>query len=468
MKFSNAIQNNAVQYGFTENGAITLQSSTDPVLDMFFLFGASRGKNITPVFEAAYENDAILATKVALWGRDCRGGAGERQLFRDYLHFLAKKDSPELLQIINGGFVQNLGRWDDLLELIYTPYQEMAIKQIANGLSDPHTVGLVAKWMPRQGNIANTLAAWFRLSPRNWRKLLVRSTNVVEQKMCAKEWDSINFEHVPSVAASRYQKAFTKHAPEQYAAYKNAVVKGEAKVNASTLYPYDVLKSERYGDVTISQAQWDALPNYLGENGGILPIVDVSGSMGKIVPGTSVTMMDVAISLGLYIADKQQGDFHNVVMNFSSESEILTLTAKSLRDKFRQIQGLNWGMSTDLNAAFENLLEFGNRNHVENENMPKTILIMSDMEFNMCGQMTNLEAIERKYARMGYDLPQIVFWNLNGRQGNSPARANHKNVALISGFSPSIVRSVLSGKSMTPRDIMLETLNSDRYNFQAQ
>lgn len=242
------------------------------------------------------------------------------------------------------------------------------------------------------------------------------------------------------------------------------MVKGTAKVNASTLYPYDVIKSVWAGDETVSEAQWKALPDYLGDNGGILPIVDVSGSMETPVSGMT-TAMDVSVSLGLYIALRQRGDFNRVVMTFSGESEIIHLQSSGLRNLCNEIQGMNWGMSTNLSAAFTNLLEFGVENCIQNEHMPKTILVISDMEFDRCGRLSNFTSIKKAYRTSGYDLPKIVFWNVSGRQGNVPVAAKQDGAALVSGFSPSIMRSVLSAKTVTPRDIMLETVDVPRYTI---
>ena len=466
-RFKQAIPLDANRFAFTNNGAVTLQSSSDPVLDLFFLAGASRGKNIVPVYEAAYAVDPVLTTRVALWMRDCRGGAGEREQFRSYLSFLEKNDPDMAAMIIASGKIPELGRWDDMLVFTHAGLQSMAYAKIADGLSNPNTMGLVAKWMPRQGAVARNLAKWFHMTPRSWRKLLVRSTNVVEQKMCAKEWSEINFSHVPSLAASRYQKAFTKHAPAQYNAWKAALVRGDkgVKVNASTLYPYDVLKSGRWGDLTVSEAQWAALPDYMGDNAKrILPLPDVSGSMTAPVAGI-VTAMDVSVSLALYIADRQKGEFHNVVMNFSDKSEIIELTGKTLLDRANEVRGMAWGGSTNLSGAFENLLLFGERHGLTDEDMPEMILVISDMEFNSVGRMTNMEKIERAYKKAGYTLPEIVYWNVNGRQGNVPVPSGKKGVALIGGFSPAIVKSVLSSKSVTPRDTMLETIMNERYTI---
>lgn len=468
VKFSSAIQTNKM--AFTKNDAVTLATSGDPLVDLFSIAGASRGKNLVPQFEAAHNTDPMLTASLALWMRDVRGGAGERQLFRQYLSWISKNDVVLTEALIHSGKIQEVGRWDDYLEFVGTPFQELAFKQFGKGLADSHSVGLVAKWLPRQGRIATKLGDFFGLTPRNWRKSLVRSTNVVEQLMCAKEWEKIEFSKVPSLASSRYQKAFGRRAPEQYSAYKAALVKKDksVKVNATGVYPYDVLKAVAFGDPIIAQAQWDALPDYIGNNNGILPILDVSGSMGAPVPGTKITMMDVCVSIGLYIALRQTGDFNKVVMNFSGRSEIVKLKKATLAGMVQEAVGMAWGMNTDLNAAFQNLLSFGRRNHVTDEEMPKTILIISDMEFDRCvtgGHLTNFEAARKEYKNAGYTLPKIVFWCLNGRPGNSPVEHNQLGVALVSGFSPSIMRSVLSAKQFSPRDVMMETINVSRYQI---
>lgn len=462
----------------TFNGAVTLASSTNSLVDLFFLFGSSRGKDITSSFDAAWKYDPDLTIKIALWARDIRGGAGERQQFRNFLTWLVNKhasvaniiDAERLEARINAIIfsfkISELGRWDDYLVFYNTKFQNYAYMMIHHGLHKPETVGLVSKWMPRQGPIARSLADYFHVTPRNWRKLIVAGTDVVEQKMCARKWSEINFSHVPSVASARYQKAFNKRAPIEYAAYKASLVKGEAKVNASAVYPYDVLKSLfNGGDGVVAEEQWASLPNYLENGYNILPLVDVSGSMSCQIAG-STTAMQVAISLGLYIAERQQGDFHNVVMNFSSESEIIKLEKRTLIDRYREISGMNWGMSTDLEKAFTNLLNFANRYNLKEEDMPKIILVLSDMEFNITsGYYTNFQIIEQKYKSAGYTRPNIVFWNLNGRMGNSPVTFDQNGTAMVSGFSPSLMKSIISGKSFTPVDIMLETVNVERYTI---
>jgi hypothetical protein len=334
--------------------------------------------------------------------------------------------------------------------------------------------GLAAKWMPRKGTIARELREYMRLTPKQYRKLLVGLTKVVETQMCAKDWDNINFSHVPSLAAARYQKAFAKRAPEAYQKYKDAltskdpIVRATAKINAGAVYPHDVLKSIYQGDVVVAQAQWEALPNFLGDN-SILPVLDVSGSMGSWgVSSAGVTRpIDVCISLGLYVADKQKGAFKDVVCTFSGQSKLEVLKG-DIVTKARTISSLHWEMNTNIERAFHSILQLAVSQKVPQAEMPKMLLIISDMEFDACARGTAYETARAAYQKYGYNLPKVVFWNVNARPngGNNPVTFRQDGTALISGFSPSILKAVLAGdfESYTPVSVMDATIMSERYD----
>jgi len=439
----------------TENGAMTHFSSQDPLVDLFNLVGASRGKDITSVFSSAYSADRDIAARILLWARDVRQGAGERQTARNLLLWLESNDPDRLVRLIP--LIPEVGRWDDLLIFSKEYIKQIAYAEIAYALANKN--GLCAKWMPRKGAVAKELTEFFGLSPRQYRKLLVKLTNVVETQMCAKDWDSINFEHVPSVAASLYAKAFNRHTPK-YAEYKSQLKKGTAKINASVIFPHTVVQAVRRGDAEIAQAQWDSLPNYLGTE-KILPIVDVSGSMVKSVGGTT-TAMDVSVGLGLYLAEKQTGPFKDMFMTFSSTPQLQQLQG-NLRSRLHQIEHADWQTSTNIDLAFEQILTVARRNRVPKADMPSILLILSDMEFNHCGRFTAYETLKQKYAAYGYDLPKVVFWNIVGRLGNAQVQASQNNVALVSGFSPAIMTAVLKAKTVTPREVMLQAVMKDRY-----
>lgn len=463
--FKNAVLNTPVE-ARTENGMKALHSTLSATTDLFFKIGASRGKDIVPAFETAFQEDADLALRVAQWARDVRGGAGERQLFRDILCHLELHHPDVLLGTRLLENVAELGRWDDLLIFGSAPVKNRTYQLIARALAAEN--GLCAKWMPRKGSRAVEFRKFLGLSPRQYRKLLVKLTKVVETQMCQKQWSDINFSHVPSLAMSRYTKAFGRNAETEFTAYKEALKKGDpsVKINAGAVYPYDVIKTIR-SDHAIADQMWEALPNYMGEDGSsMLAVVDVSGSMGAAV-ASGVSAMDVAISLGLYTASKNKGAFSDLFLTFSSQPQFVHLKG-TLSQRYTQMSKAKWDMSTNLHGAFNEILRVATTNHVPAEEMPKILLILSDMQFNVCVRFddTAIAMIRRKYEEAGYQMPAVVFWNINSHD-NVPVKFDEKGVALVSGFSPSIVKSLLSAdiNAYSPEAIMRQTVMSDRYNY---
>lgn len=456
----------------TTNGMKARKSTSKASVDLFYNIGASRGKNIVPAFTAAYVEDKDLALRIALWARDARGGAGERELFRSILKHLEKTDKASASALL--AKVPELGRWDDIFVFTDKDLKAQAYTMLGDALRARN--GLAAKWTPRKGEVAREIREFFGMTPKQYRKSLVALTNVVETQMCAKDWDSINFSHVPSVASARYKKAFNRNTTK-FAEYVAALVKGEdpsVKVNAGAVYPYDVLKGvnsfgNNYGKTELDHivAQWNALPNFVGD-ANILPIVDVSGSMGCPAGGKgATTCMDVAVSLGLYLADKNQGKFKDTFLTFSSSPELLHLKG-NIVEKMNQMVRSKWDMSTNLNAAFSKILDVAVNGAVPQSEMPEMVLILSDMQFNQCVKYDNsaMEMIERKYKAAGYTVPQVVFWNLNSSD-NVPVASDKSGAALVSGFSPSIMKAILAADmaEFTPEGIMLKTVMSDRYSF---
>jgi hypothetical protein len=473
--FVNAVVNQSAR---TQNGMKARKSTANSVTDLFFKIGAMRGKNVIPAWTAARVENLDLATRVALWARDVRGGAGERKIFRDILVDLAKEDLDYCMIMMRK--VPELGRWDDLLVLVGTRAEYYAFEQIRYALEDSN--GLCAKWMPRQGEVAVKLRNHLGWTPKFYRKRLVELTKVVETQMCANDWDNINFNHVPSVASGRYKKAFSRHT-EKYKEWTAALVstdpevKKEVKVNAGAVYPYDVLKGminhyDRYDQHNLNHilAQWEALPNYIGD-ANILPLVDVSGSMTTKAGGwqskSTVTCLEVAVSLGLYLADKNKGKFKDTFLTFSSQPQLLNLRGNIL-DKIKQMVTSKWEMNTNLHMALDNILVVAKNGNVSQEEMPEALLILSDMQFDQCTHHDDsaMEMIERKYAEFGYEVPKIVFWNLNAND-NVPVKYDTRGAALVSGFSPAIVKSVLAADmdDFTPEAIMLKTIMNERYDY---
>lgn len=452
----------------TANNMKAQKSTMSPVVDLFYNIGASRGKNIVPQWETAYQADADLAVRIALWTRDARGGAGERQLFRDVLLHMEKHHPEILLDTKILAKVPELGRWDDLLVFNYNPdIKAKAFDLIRTALAEGN--GLCAKWMPRKGKVAVELRNALGLSPKTYRKLLVNNTNVVETAMCAKNYEGVNYAHVPSLAMSRYMTAFMKNDMTRFTAYRESLKKGEAKVNAAAVYPYDIIKSLKAGgDSVVNDAQWAALPDYM-DGTNVLPLVDVSGSMccpaGK---NANLSCLDVALSLGLYCADKNKGAFKDMFLTFSGESELVQLKG-TLSQKMIQMNSSHWSMNTNLHKAFERILKLAVTAKVPQEDMPSMLLILSDMQFDQCARYDDsaMQMIERKYAEAGYKVPVIVFWNLNAAYGNSPVSFNKKGVALVSGFSPAIMKAVLAADfdDLSPETIVRDAVCIPRYDY---
>ena len=470
--FAQAIDN---QLTVTENGMVARVATANAVVDLFY--GATRGVGIVPKFVAAYVQDSELTLRVVQWIRDVRGGSGERQLVRDILLHMEQYYPQDAMRLMTK--LPELGRWDDLLVVMTPELKQVAYTMISDALKSGN--GLCAKWMPRQGPLAMELRAFMGLSPKAYRKMLVGLTKVVESQMCAKDWDNINFSHVPSVAHARYKKAFGRNTAK-YSEYVVALKNGEpgAKVNAGAVYPYDVLKGALHSyelatmsadEVAVIEAQWGAMPNWIGD-ASVLPLVDVSGSMTCKAGGrnskSDLSCMDVAVSLGLYFADKNRGVFKDCFLTFSAQPELLRLRG-SITQKITQMTESDWGMNTNLNSAMELILKTAVKGKVSQADMPATLVILSDMQFDQCVTHNDsaLEMIARKYEAAGYTMPRVVFWNLNAGYGNAPAKFDESGVALVSGFSPAIASAVLSGDSeqFTPESVMRRAVMVPRYDI---
>lgn len=459
----------------TANGAKTNKSSLSNLVDLFFIAGSARGKDLTPSFAKAFAEDEYLALRLVQWLRDAREGAGERQQFRNLFGWLIRNNKDAALAILDK--VPELGRWDDVLIGLRTPIENEVVSLIADGLRNQNTQGLVAKWLPRKGENAVRLRNLLGLSPKQYRKTIVNLSNTVEQAMCAGNWDSIELKKVPSVAFARYKRAFSKRAPHMFTEFVKKVQSGQAKINAGAVFPHDIVRSLRNSNMTIEREaaneQWKALPDFLkGTEERLLVMADTSGSMCGWGYGVqradvgSVTPIDICISLALYMSERLEGPFKDSFLTFSATPTLQTVSG-TLHDRVRQLAGAAWGMNTNLQAAFELVLATAVKNRLPESEMPTKIMVISDMEFDACAynSRTNFEAIKKQYAAAGYKMPSIIFWNLNGRVGNVPVTQHQSGAALISGFSPSIVRSVLGVEEITPEQVMLKTLMNPRYDI---
>lgn len=449
-------------YTTTQNGMPAFKTTNSACLDLFYNLGAMRGQDPMPKFRVAYRENPNLALRILLWGRDARGGAGERQLFRSVLSNLSDLEATLLLPKI-----PEVGRWDDLLSVpVNTSARTIALEMIKNAIEEGN--GLAAKWMPRKGPVAVELRKAWKMTAKQYRKFLVAATNVVETQMCSGNWNEIEFSKVPSVAMSKYNAAFQRHNPVGFQKYKDALTAGITKVNANAVFPYQILEIE---DAQLRTAMWDAQPNYMVANSAVLPVVDRSGSMQSArLQGSSLTAEDVAVSLGLYCATKNTGPFKDLVVSFADRPEIQLLQG-TLNDKLYQIKNnLDVGYSTNLMATLDLILTASKAMGVRQEEMPKVLLFLSDMQFNDAlsteWNESLLGTIRSKYTAAGYDMPAIVFWNLVS-YGNVPSLGTEAGVMMISGFSPSILKAVLSANfdRITPERLMLDVVLNPRYDF---
>lgn len=471
----------------TENGMVALKTSQSDLLDLFFDIGAASNtpQALVTKFLNAYQKDKDLALRILQWGRDIREGAGRREIYRQALVALESywglSDHLKCLILKT----PELGRWDDLFFFKTPEVKEFVFSLIREELQNNNH--LLAKWLPRQKGIANELRAFLKLSPKAYRKLLVNLSNgIVEHKMCAKQFNQIDFAKVPSIAHSRYRSAFIRNAKESYAKFLTALKNGETTIKAGAIYPHEIVHSifDVYNDwydssteehealIESANAQWEALPNYFeGQDyPGILPMVDVSGSMNSPIASSSgVTAMDVAMSLGVYISERNIGPFKDLFLSFSGDPTFHHLSG-NLYERVTAMLKTEWGFNTNIEKAFMAILEVAKLNQLAPEAMPKVLLILSDMQFDQSQKRpdaTLIDLAKHLYKEAGYELPKIIFWNLVSKLGNVPVRFKEDGTGLVSGFSPSILMAILkcAHEPITPEKIMLETIMKDRYNI---
>ena len=352
-------------------------------------------------------------------------------------------------------------------------------------MKNGESVSLLAKWLKSENTsskesvrLAHKTREALELTPKRYRKILSalrKYIDVIEVKMCSGDWSNIDFEKVPSKASLNYCKAFGKHDQTRYAAYLESVKKGEAKINASAVYPYEIFRSllgiaqgrktPTPQDILQADLQWKAMPNWMGKNEhtGIV-IADLSGSMFYHPNGSLPAM--VAISLAIYFAERNIGPFKDVWMNFSDSPSFQCLKGQNLYEKYKNMDQSNWGGTTNLQSAFDLILNTARRNQVPQKDLPEVLYIVSDLKFDSACQgnnMTNFQVMKAKYEAVGYTLPRVVWWNVASRNDNFPIRADDTGTALVSGCSPSILKSLMSAVTFDPLSIVYETINTPRY-----
>lgn len=489
--FMNAMTD-ATNFGYTENGAIKHNTTKSALLDMFALGGAYRKRSdedVILLFKNAYDENPEYALKCLFYLRDVRGGQGERRFFRVAMKWLAKYDTAAAMR--NLEHVALFGRYDDLYTFVDTPLENKAFEIIKNQLAldvQCKTPSLLAKWLKSENTssaesirLGNKTRQYLGMTHKQYRKtlsILRERINVLERLMSAGKWDEIEFDKIPSKAGMKYKNAFARK--DIIKAKYEAFAKDEnTKVNAKTLYPYEcvaeALKGTYWGSPTLSDVDraminkyWANLADYFdGANFNGMAVVDTSGSMTGREASAPI---NVAISLGMYCADKAKGPFHNHFLTFESRPHFVKVEGIDFVDKVRRIMSAPWGGSTNVEAAFDLMLQTVVSNHVNPEDIPQNLIIISDMEFNSCvtsngyrrGNMETLfETMKKKWDSYGYKMPHLIFWNCNARSNNIPMR-DDGNVNYISGFSPVLFEQVMKG--LKAWDLMMDKLNSDRYS----
>ena len=489
---------------YTENGAKTRTSSMSGLLDLFGMGAAYRTRSDSDcilLFEEAFKENPTYALKCLFYLRDCRGGQGERRFFRVVSKWLADKHTEEMRR--NLQWVPWFGRYDDLYVFVGTKLENEAFnfmkKQLALDI-ECKTPSLLAKWLKSENTsskesriLADRTRQAFGMTHKQYRKtlsLLRGRINVVERLMSAGKWDEIEFDKIPSRAGLIYRNAFARHdiermkSEKQVRSYEDFMKDEKTTVNAKALYPYEVVSQaynltsnhnrwwnspESVEDVDPVQRNainkyWDNLTDYFnGCSLDALCMIDTSGSMWGSEASAPI---NVAISIGLYAAERARGPFAGHYISFSSRPQLIETKGVDFVDKVYRIYRTNLCDNTNIEAAFDMLLDTARRTHCSQEDLPKSIIIVSDMEFDSqvgyYGNRNNtlMENIAHKWAMTGYKMPNLVYWNVQARQNNIPMQVKN-GVTLVSGMSPVIFEQIMKGK--TGYDLMMDKLNEERY-----
>lgn len=473
-------------YTYTENGALTYKSTLNNCLDFFALGGAMRNREnegikdfeILKLFTKAFSENPLVALRILFYLRDIREGMGERKTFRVPLKKLAQ-DYPDIVRK-NIKFIPYFGRWDDLYALFDTPCEQDAIEfmkqQIEEDLKSEQP-SLCAKWLKsintsskESRRLGLKTARGFGMTLAEYRKMLSKmreKLDVVERKLSENKFDEIEYSKLPSQAMMKYRNLFLRKDRDRYMQYIESVIKNEKKVNTSTLYPYQIVEKILYDsfisddDLHVLDTLWNNLPKVVDTDENILVVADTSGSMyGR--------PLAVAVSVALYFAERNKGAFKDYFMTFSEKPRLQKIIGSTIAEKVTYLENAEWGMNTDIEQVFLTLLDVAKKNNLKQEELPSKIIIVSDMEFD---EATNVdpdsplfEAIKKKFEEEGYELPTLVFWNVDARHNQVPLTKEAKNAVLVSGFSINLFKSILNGEHFEPVDFMLEIVNNERYS----
>lgn len=469
---------------YTENGAVTYRSTRSHCLDLFAAIGALRRESdqeIASRFLRAYAENADLAMKTLFYARDIRGGLGERRVFRAIYKWLADREPDSARK--NIPHIPEYGRYDDLLALMGTPCESAAMDCIKTRLAADRAaleadqpVSLLAKWLPSVNasngetvRQAKRIARALGMNDAEYRRTLSAlraKLRIIENDLREVDY-TFDYAKQPAKAMFKYRKAFMRHDGERYAAFMGRVAEGTERLHTGTLAPYEVIKPCVGGAMIDPEerraidATWNALEDFTGGENALV-VIDGSGSMycgGEPLPA------EVALSLGIYYAQRNTGAFRNHFITFSQHPRLVEIKGRDICEQVRYCRQFNEVANTNLQRVFELILNTAVKNRVPQEELPAKLYIISDMEFDCCvsdGSLTNFEYAQSLFARRGYRLPEVVFWNVASRNQQQPVRMNDAGVALVSGCSPRVF-SMLKAGILSPYAFMLEVLGSERY-----
>jgi hypothetical protein len=476
-------------YTETLNGAKTLETSGSFLLDFFSKAAALRGdqESVLRYFIGAYSESKELALKALFYIRDIRGGQGERDIFRNCIRYIALNHPDDIRKIVE--LIPEYGRWDDLYILGGTKLEDVAFdimkKQFFKDINSDNP-SLLAKWLKSVNtssklsrNIGKITAKKFGMPEVKYRKALSKirkKLNILESQMTEKKWKQIDYSKVPSQAMLKHAKAFNRNDEERFCEYLESVLSGEKKIHSETLYPYQVIRTifnspyNNNNNIDAKQKKamnvlWENLPNYMEEEENVIAVVDVSGSMyGEFIK--DLRPITISVSLGIYFAERNTGIFKDTFITFSKNPKLQKIIGNDIYEKVVNVSKSDWGYNTNLIKTFKTIIDVAKENELKEEELPKKVYIISDMQFDVAiedNSKTNFEAIDNMFKEAGYKRPKLVFWNVNA-YSDVPIDMDENGTYLISGASPSILKYVMNCDSSTPYDFMLEVIKSERYS----
>lgn len=491
-KFVNAVSYEADFNGVktkTENGADARFSTGSKVLDMYGTIGALRNRSeyeIIEKFKASWNEDALLTLKMAFYARNIRGGLGERDTARICLRWVAQ-NYPETI-VKNFENVVKFGRADDLYTFIGTPIEKdmwafikATLYKDIERMNEKKSISLMAKWLKsvntssKESRKLGAMTAYnLGLSEKEYRKLLAemrRYIGVLEVAMSSGDWKQVEYSAVPSRAMAKYRKAFKRHDSERFEKFFSRVEKGEVKINADTLYPYDLVKkylTSRWDPYSredrVVEAQWKALPNYIDGKNNVLVMADVSGSMYC----ADARPIASSIGLALYFAEHNQGDFHGLYMTFSRQPNFIKVQdGNTLCQNVKSVLNTGVGYDTNLEAAFDKILDTCIKNNISKEDMPKALVVVSDMQINCYNSGYGLDFVTEmalRFHQKGYTMPKLILWNVEARRDTFLASKTNPYVQFASGSSTSTFKSILESIGMNAYEAMVKVLNNPMYD----